>query len=229
MPNALSANLGIRFGFHGQNQTICLACTSGTTAVGVAARAIQRGELDIALTGGAEYLNDPHGSIFRGFDAARTLVQNCHYPKEANRPFDVGRSGFLFAEGGAGVLVLESFERAAKRGATIIAEIAGFAESFDAFSMMSISPGGEQIERMMDRVLADVNVQQSDINYINAHGTGTEVNDREEANAIRKKFGPDVLVNATKSLIGHTIGASGALETIVTALTLRDGTAHAET
>ena len=223
MPNALSANLGIKFGFHGRNQTICLACASGTAAVGVASRAIQRGELDVALTGGAEYLNDPHGSIFRGFDAARTLVQNCDKPEEANRPFDVGRSGFLFAEGGSGVLVLENLERANKRGASIIAEIVGFAESFDAFSMMSISPGGEQIERMMDGVLEDAKVSPSDISYINSHGTGTEVNDREESNAIRKKFGAYVLVNATKSLIGHTIGASGALETIVTALTLRDG------
>lgn len=124
------------------------------------------------------------------------------------------------------MLILETLDHAVERGARIIAEIIAFAETFDAFSMMSISPGGKQIEALFDRVLREAQLSSTDIKYINAHGTGTQVNDREEANVIRKTFGTSVLVNSTKSLTGHTIGASGALETIATALTLHDGIAH---
>tara|TARA_Y100000588_G_C14148162_1_gene879330 strand:- start:595 stop:1110 length:516 start_codon:yes stop_codon:yes gene_type:complete len=124
------------------------------------------------------------------------------------------------------VLVLETLEHAIERGAPIIAEIIAFAETFDAFSMMSISPGGKQIEAMLDDVLRKAQLSSQDIQYINAHGTGTQVNDREEADVIRRKFGSSVLVNSTKSLTGHTIGASGALEAITTALTLHHSIAH---
>jgi len=122
--------------------------------------------------------------------------------------------------------VLEELEHAQRRGATIMAELTGFAETFDAHSMMSLAPGGEQIERMIRAALADAGVSPNDVDYVNAHGTGTKINDETEADVIERVFGKSVRVNSTKSLIGHTIGASGAFEALVTALSLRDGTTH---
>ena len=226
MPNATSAAVGIKFSLTGPNETHCNACASGTIAVGNAYRAVRDGGVDLAITGGCEYLYDEHGHIFRGFDIAGTLVRDCADPETANRPFDVKRSGFLFSQGGAAILVLEELEHARRRGAKIIAEVIGFAESFDAHSMMSIPPGGEQIERMIRATLADAGVTADEIDYVNAHGTGTENNDKTEAEVIERVFGKSVLVNTTKSLLGHSIGASGAIEALVTALSLRDGTTH---
>jgi 3-oxoacyl-[acyl-carrier-protein] synthase II len=182
--------------------------------------------VDLAVTGGSEYLYDEHGHIFRGFDVAGTLVQDYVDPESANRPFDEKRSGFLFSQGGAAVLVLEELEHARRRGATIIAEVIGYAESFDAHSMMSLAPGGEQIERMVHAAITDADLSPRDVDYVNAHGTGTKNNDQTEAEVIDRVFGKSVLINSTKSLLGHTIGASGAIEALVTALSLRDGTTH---
>ena len=226
MPNAASAAVGIKFSFTGPNLTYCVACASGTVAVGHGYKAVSEGQVDIAVTGGSEYLYDEHGHIFRGFDIARTLVHDYADPETANRPFDENRSGFLFSQGGAAVLVLEELEHAQRRGATIMAELTGFAETFDAHSMMSLAPGGEQIERMIRAALADAGVSPNDVDYVNAHGTGTKINDETEADVIERVFGKSVRVNSTKSLIGHTIGASGAFEALVTALSLRDGTTH---
>ena len=226
MPNASSAAVAIKFSITGPNVTYCVACASGTVAVGNAYRAVRDGCVDVAVSGGCEYLNDEHGHIFRGFDAAGTLIRDCADPQAANRPFDEKRSGFLFSQGGAAVLILEDLEHAQRRGATIVAEVIGFAETFDAHSMMSLAPGGEQIERMLHAALADAGVGVPDVDYINAHGTGTKNNDETEAAIIDRVFGKSVRVNSTKSLLGHTIGASGAFEILVTALSLRDQTTH---
>jgi 3-oxoacyl-[acyl-carrier-protein] synthase II len=226
MPNAPAAAVGIKFSLTGPNSTYCVACASGTVAVGNAYRAVRNNYVDVAITGGSEYLYDEHGHIFRIFDVPGTLVRDCVNPETANRPFDEKRSGFLFGEGGAAVLVLEELEHAQRRGATIMAELIGYAETFDAHSMMSLAPGGMQIERMIRAALADANLGPHNVDYINAHGTGTKNNDETEAEVINRIFGKSVRVNSTKSLLGHTIGASGAVEALVTALSLRDGMTH---
>ena len=226
MPNAISAAVGIKFSLTGPNLTYCVACASGTVAVGHGYRAVQEGRVDLAVAGGSEYLYDEHGHIFRGFDVAGTLARDYADLESANRPFDEKRSGFLFSQGGAAVLVLEELEHAQRRGATIMAELIGFAETFDAHSMMSLAPGGEQIERMVRAAITDANRLPRDVDYVNAHGTGTKNNDQTEVEVIDRVFGKSVQVNSTKSLLGHTIGASGAIEALVTALSLRDGTTH---
>lgn len=226
MPNASSAAVAIKFSITGPNVTYCVACASGTVAVGNAFRAVRDGLVDVAVTGGSEYLDDEHGHIFRGFDVAGTLVRDYTEPETANRPFDEKHSGFLFSQGGAAMLVLEELEHARRRGATILAELIGYAETFDAHSMMSLAPGGKEIERMLRAALADAGVEAQSVDYINAHGTGTRNNDETEAEIIDRLFGKSVLINSTKSLLGHTIGASGALEILVTALSLRDQTTH---
>jgi 3-oxoacyl-[acyl-carrier-protein] synthase II len=226
MPNAASAAVANKHSIRGPNLTYCVACASGTVAVGHAYRAVRDGEVALAVSGGAEFLYDEHGHIFRGFDVAGTLVRDCADPEKANRPFDEKRSGFLFSQGGAAVLVLEELERALRRRAPIIAELVGFAETFDAHSMMSLAPGGGEIERMLRASLADAGLEARAVGYVNAHGTGTQNNDAIEGEVIRRVFGDSAAVNSTKSLLGHTIGASGAFEALVTALTLRDGRTH---
>ena len=227
MPNAVSALPGLRFSFTGPNLTYAVACASGTVAIGKAFEAVRRGEVDYALAGGSEYLDDPYGGIFRGFDIAGALVRDCSEPDKANRPFDEDRSGFLFSQGGAAVLALEPLDMARARGAEIIAEVAGYAETFDAFSMMRIEPDAREIERMIASALEDANLRPGDIQYINTHGTGTTSNDLTEVQVIERVFGDRVLVNSTKSLLGHAIGASGAIEAAVTVLSLLHQTTHA--
>ncbi|MDH3469288.1 MAG: beta-ketoacyl-[acyl-carrier-protein] synthase family protein, partial [Gammaproteobacteria bacterium] len=226
MPNAVSACLGLKFSITGPNTTFALACASGTAAIGHAYRAVKKGIVKVALTGGAEYLNDHYGYIFRGFDIARTLASGYDIPDKANCPFDVKHSGFLFSEGGAGLLVLEELSHALGRGAPILAEITGFAETFEAHSIMRLSRDGREIERMIRMVLVESGLAEQDVQYINAHGTGTKNNDETEASILFRCFGDKPLVNSTKSLLGHTIGASGALEAIVTALSIDSQTTH---
>jgi 3-oxoacyl-[acyl-carrier-protein] synthase II len=227
IPNAGAASLGIRYSLAGQNSTICASCSSGTIAIGQAYRQIADGKLDVALAGGSEALNDPHGALFRGFDGAGTLVRDCDPPEKANRPFDRSRSGFLFSEGGSTILVLERLDHARERGAPILAEIIGFEESFDAHSMMAIQDTGAQITAMLRNLLQQAKLRPEDVDYLNAHGTGTQLNDEVETGIIGDVFGKDVLVNSTKSLVGHMIGASGALEAAVAALSVREGRTHA--
>jgi 3-oxoacyl-[acyl-carrier-protein] synthase II len=227
MPNTAAASLGIKYSLNGPNSTFCNACAAGTTAIGKAFRAIRGNELDWALAGGVDYLHDDYGGIFRGFDVAGTLISNSRDPQD-NRPFDASRNGFLMAEGGCAILVLESLEHAQRRHAIVpVAEILGFAETFDATSIMSPDPSGAQAERMIHSALADAGLSARDIDYINSHGTGTKANDEVEAAVIERIFADRPLVNATKSLTGHAIGASGAIEAAVTALSLLDQTTHA--
>ncbi|HSH40944.1 MAG TPA: beta-ketoacyl-[acyl-carrier-protein] synthase family protein [Arenicellales bacterium] len=226
MPNTVAASLGIEFSMRGPNRTYCQACASGTVAVGEAFRAIKRGEVDMALAGGSEYFYDQHGYLFQAFDVAGTLAQDCDEPESANCPFDERRSGFLFSQGASVILALESLESAVQRGAPVLAEITGYAESFDAHNMMAMAPGGEQIEQMIRSAVSDAGLTLERIDYINTHGTGTPSNDRIEADVLDRLFGKRPLVNATKSLVGHTIGASGAMEAAVLALSLYHQTTH---
>ena len=229
MPNAVSANVAIKFGLRGPTQTPCSACASGTVALGAGLRSLQSGAVDMVIAGGAEYLGDDYGIVFRGFDMARTLAvrESPDMPDEAlNRPFDADRSGFLFSEGGCGILVLEDLEHAQSRGAPILCELAGYAESCDGSSIMMIDAAGTEIERMLRGLVANAGLRLEDVDYINAHGTGTKLNDDIEAAIIGRLFGTRPLVNSTKSILGHTIGASGALGAIVAALSIRDGTTH---
>ncbi len=226
MPNACSAVLSIKYSFPGLSMTVSSACASGTTAIGTAFRAIRTGDIDMALTGGAEYLADPYGGIFRAFDTAKTLVQADGNFDRANRPFDKKRSGFLFSGGGAAVLVLEEAEHARRRGKQPVAAIESYSETCDAFTIMGMDPDGRQIDKMYSTLFTNAACEPEDIAYINTHGTGTIINDETESRIIEKVFGKKPLVNATKSLTGHTIGASGALETAVTALSIQDQFVH---
>jgi 3-oxoacyl-[acyl-carrier-protein] synthase II len=206
--------------------TVSSACASGTTAVGNAFRSIRSGEIDMAFAGGAEFLADPYGGIFRGFDTAQTLVQADGDYHCANRPFDKKRSGFLFSGGGAAVMVLEEATHARRRGKSPIATVEAYSECCDAFTIMGMAPDGRQIEKMYQALFSSAGCVPEDIDYVNSHGTGTILNDETESIVIDNIFGKKPLVNSTKSLLGHTIGASGALETAVTALSIEDQLVH---
>ena len=227
MPNAIAANIAIRAGAQGPCKTATAACASGTVAIGEAFKAVQRGEIDVALAGGVEHLGDATGAVFMGFDRLQTLARPRTPPGSENRPFDAERSGFLFSEGGGAVLVLESQTSMARRGASPIAEIVGYAETCDAHSVAAISSEHNAIEAMLRLALHDAGIPASAIDYINAHGTGTEVNDRIEAELIARHFPHRPWVNSTKSILGHTIGAAGALECAATALSLKHQRLHA--
>jgi len=226
MNNSVSANIGIRYQCKGRNQAISVACASGTAALGQAYGAILDGELDFAISGGAEYKYDQTGAVFRGYDIAGTLAHGFDSPEQANRPFDRRRNGFLFSEGAAAILILEEKQHALARGANIIAEICGYAETFDAQSIMKPAADGVQIERMIRNALQQADIQPEKLDYINAHGTGTLANDETECQVIERVFTQNPLVNSTKSLLGHTIGASGALEAQIAALSIRDQKTH---
>lgn len=226
MPNAPAANLSIKFNLSGPGNTLCAACASGTVAIGHGFKAVQNGTVDLALAGAAEYLFDDYGSIFQGFDIVKTLTTADDDFSKANRPFDQQRTGFLFSQGGTGVLIIEELDHARKRQAKILAEIIGFAETCDGYNIMIPAEKGEKMELMIRRALADAACDSEQIDYINAHGTGTMANDLVEADLIERVFGKKPLVNSTKSLIGHTIGASGAIETIVTVLSLQHQLTH---
>jgi len=226
MPNACSANIGIKFNLYGSNNAYCAACASGTVAIGHGFKAVRSGELDVALVGGVEHLSDEYGGLFAGFDTVRALASANEDPDKANRPFDRDRTGFLFSEGGGAVFVIEDLEHARKRGARIFAEILGYGETCDGFNIMMMESGGGQITRMLRLAFADAGVSAEEIDYINAHGTGTRLNDETETAVIEQVFGKTVLINSTKSLIGHTLGASGALEALVTVLSIHHKTTH---
>ena len=229
MPNTATSALSIKLSLVGPQSTHCSACASGTVAIGHGYRSIASGDMDLVLAGGVEFLDDDYGAIFHSFDLARTLVRDApdSDPNHANRPFDRQRSGFLFSQGGGAVLVLEELERARGRGAPILAEVAGFAETSDAHNIMVMEPDGRQIARAIEAALADSRLRPDEIDYVNAHGTGTLANDETETAVIGRIFGSRPLVNSTKSLLGHTLGASGALEAVVTVLSLQHQTTHA--
>jgi 3-oxoacyl-[acyl-carrier-protein] synthase II len=226
MPNASSNNISIKYGITGRSNTVCSACASGTVAIGHAFRAIKEGIIDFAVAGGVEYLYDDYGTVFRGFDIIGTLTRNSEKKNMGSRPFDKNRDGFLFSEGAGATLIIEELNHAKKRGAPIIGEIISYSESSDANNIMILERDGVQIKRMLSSALDEAGLTPMDIDYINAHGTGTVVNDEIEARVIRDVFGKSPLINSTKSLMGHSIGASGAIEAIVCLLSIANNETH---
>ena len=218
--NMAAGNLSIAFGFQGSSITVVTACASATNAIGEALRIIQRGEADIVLCGGTEA---PITNLaFAGFCAMKAMSTEKEHPEQACRPFDKRRSGFVMGEG-AGVLVLESLEHAETRGAHIYAELAGYGSTSDAHHITTPAPGGAGAIRSMRLALNDAEVNVEDVDYINAHGTGTGPNDQSETEAIKSLFGghaEKLAISSTKSMTGHLMGAAGAIEAIICALAI---------
>jgi len=219
-PNMAPAHLAIRFGAKGVNRVIMTACASGADAVGEASRLIRLGYQDAMLAGGSEA--SVTFMCVSGFAAMHALSRRNDEPSQASRPFDRDRDGFVIGEGAA-ILVLEALEAAVARGARVYAEIAGFGATSDAYHITVPSPDGEGAARCMRLALEDGNINPLQIDYINAHGTSTPYNDAIETHAIKRVFGEHavrVAVSSTKSMIGHALGAAGAIEAAYTALAL---------
>jgi 3-oxoacyl-[acyl-carrier-protein] synthase II len=222
--NLAPGQVSIRYGLKGPSYTITSACASGAHAIGEAMRWIQRGDMDAAVAGGAEAAITPLG--IGGFNAMRALSKRNDDPQRASRPFDKGRDGFVMAEG-AGVLVLEEREMAIKRGAKIYCELIGYGATADAHHLTQPAPEAEGAQRAMRQALRDAKIDPREIDYVNAHGTSTEVGDINELTALRKIFGAHatsgLMVSSTKSMTGHLLGAAGGLETVLCALAMREG------
>jgi 3-oxoacyl-[acyl-carrier-protein] synthase II len=219
-PDAPASFISIELGLHGPSFSLATACSSALDAVGYAFNAIRKRELDVILMGGAEATVFPQA--FSAFCMLRAMSQRNDDPTRASRPFDKDRDGFVLGEG-AGMLVLEDMEHAKRRGAHIYAEITGFGMTCDAYHMTAPEPSGRQATRAIQIALKDAGVKPADIDYINAHGTSTPLNDKTESLVIRQVFGQhayQVPVSATKSMIGHLIGAAGAVELIATTLAI---------
>ncbi len=224
--NEASGWVAIAFGLRGPNSCVATACASGTHAIGDAFKIIQRGAAEVMITGGTESAITPMG--LAGFCALRALSCRNDNPQKASRPFDKERDGFVMAEG-AGVVVLESLEHAKERGAEIYAEIAGYGMSCDAYHITAPDPDGEGAAMAMRAALNDAEMAPDRIDYINAHGTSTKLNDKIETMAIKKVLGPhakQVMVSSTKSMLGHLLGAAGGVEFIATCLTLKRNIVH---
>jgi 3-oxoacyl-[acyl-carrier-protein] synthase II len=220
--NMASGQVSISIGAKGPNSAAVSACATGTNSIGDAFKIIQRGEADVMFAGGAEATIRP--MALAGFCSAKAMSTNNDEPKKASRPFDLNRDGFVMGEG-SGVLVLESLEHAKKRGANILAEIIGYGMSGDAHHVTAPAPEGEGAARCIRRAIQDAGLTPEDIDYINAHGTSTEANDKFETMAIKRVFGElayKVPVSSTKSMTGHLLGAAGAVEAIACILAIRD-------
>ena len=220
--NMISGHLSIRFGLKGPNFAIVTACTTGTHNIGDAARIIEYGDADVMLAGGAEMASSPTG--LAGFANAKALSSRNDAPEKASRPWDKDRDGFVLSDG-AGVVVLEEYEHAKKRGAKIYAELIGYGMSADAYHMTAPSEDGEGAAHCMLNAIKNAGIDISDVDYINAHGTSTLAGDRVETIAIKKVFDNDAkntAVSSTKSMIGHLLGAAGGVEAIFSILAIRD-------
>ncbi|MFI2809849.1 MULTISPECIES: beta-ketoacyl-ACP synthase II [Microbulbifer] len=220
--NMVSGNLSIKYGLKGPNLSTTTACTTGTHAIGLGLRTIQYGDADVMVCGGAEMVTTPVG--LGGFCAARALSTRNDDPKSASRPWDRDRDGFVLGEG-AGVLVLEEYERAKARGARIYAELTGFGMSGDAHHMTSPPEDGAGAALSMRNALHDAALTAGQVQYINAHGTSTPLGDKAEVAAVRSVFGDvaeQLAVSSTKSMTGHLLGAAGAIEAIFSVLAVRD-------
>ena len=218
--NMISGSLSIRYGFRGPNIAIVTACTSGTHNIGFGARMIQYGDADVMVVGGAEWATSP--VTIAGFTSMKALSSRNEDPERASRPWDRDRDGFLLGDG-AGVIVLEEYERAKARGAEIYCELNGFGMSADAHHITSPPDDGRGAVASMTNALVDANMNAEQIHYINAHGTSTPQGDVAETNSIKAVFGANtqVAVSSTKSMVGHLLGAAGAVEGAVCALALR--------
>lgn len=220
--NMIAGNLSIEYGLKGPNLSVVTACTTGTHTIGLAYRTIAYGDADIMLAGGAEMPTTPLG--LGGFAAARALSTRNDDPQAASRPWDKGRDGFVLGDG-AGILVLEEYEHAKARGAKIYAEVVGFGMSGDAYHMTSPPEDGSGAALSMENALRDAKLSTDQVQYINAHGTSTQAGDIAECRAVKSVFGSaaeKLAVSSTKSMIGHLLGAAGAVEAIFSILAIRD-------
>lgn len=216
--NMIAGNLSIMFGFKGPNLAIVTACTTATHCIGDSARLIEYGDVDVMVAGGAESCVTP--LAIGGFASARALSVRNGDPVTASRPWDKGRDGFVLGEG-AGILVLEELEHAKRRGAKIYAELAGFGMSADAYHMTAPSEDGEGAARCMANALRNAGIKTTEVDYINAHGTSTPLGDIAETVAVKRCFAEHakkLVVNSTKSMTGHLLGAAGGVEAIFSAL-----------
>jgi 3-oxoacyl-[acyl-carrier-protein] synthase II len=219
--NLASGQLSIRYGLQGVNFAVATACATGTHAIGEATRWIQRGEMDLIVAGGTEAAITP--LAVAGFGNMKALSTRNDDPQHASRPFDKDRDGFVIGEG-AGIVILESLEHALARKAKIYAELIGYAATGDAYHITSPDPEAKGIARCMQLALADAGIAPNEVSYINAHGTSTPHNDKFETMAIKKVFNSyasNLPISSTKSMVGHSLGATGAIEVIATALAVK--------
>ncbi|NMB41597.1 MAG: beta-ketoacyl-ACP synthase II [Firmicutes bacterium] len=221
--NMASGYISINYGFKGPNSTTVTACASGTNAIGEAFRILQRKEADVMIAGGAEA---PLTCIaFAGFSASRAMSTRNDQPEKASRPFDKKRDGFVMGEG-AGVLILETLEHALNRNAYIYGEVIGYGMSGDGYHITAPEPEGQGAYLCMERALNDARLSPTDVEYINAHGTSTEYNDKIETLAIKRVFGKyayNIPISSTKSMLGHLLGAAGGVEMIAILLSMQHG------
>ncbi len=221
--NMAPGMISIYLGAKGPNSSIATACASGTHAVGDAFKIIKRGGADAMITGGVESVITP--TCIAGFNAMKALSVRNHEPEKASRPFDRERDGFIVGEG-CGILILETLEGALKRGARIYAEICGYGMSGDGFHMAAPAPDGEGAARCMAAAIDDAGISYNAVDYINAHGTSTQLNDLYETQAIKSVFkekADSLAISSTKSMTGHLLGGAGGIETVFTALTIHEG------
>jgi 3-oxoacyl-[acyl-carrier-protein] synthase II len=223
IPNMPACNVAITLGILGPNLGVSAACATGAHAIGMALGILRQGWADVVLAGGAESTITPF--VLDGYSCMGVLSQRNDHPERASRPFDADRDGFVMGEG-SGVLVLETMAHARQRGAEILAVLKGFGMTCDGYNIAIPEPDGKSAARAMQLAAQDARLSIEDIEHINAHGSSTKVNDRVESNAIKRCFGayaPKVHVSSTKSMIGHTLGAAGAIEAAATVLTLHHG------
>ncbi|MBO8143106.1 MAG: beta-ketoacyl-ACP synthase II [Thermodesulfobacterium sp.] len=223
IPNMAAGQVAILFGAKGPNTAVCTACAAGNHAIGEAFRLIREGKVKAMICGGTESIITP--LCVAGFSVMKALSTRNDEPEKASRPFDAERDGFVIAEG-CGILILEDLENAQKRGAKIYAELIGYGLNADAYHMTAPPPDGEGAARCMEIALKDAGISAKEVDYINAHGTSTPLNDAAETKAIKKVFKDHaykLMVSSTKSMTGHLLGGAGGLEAIITVLSLYEG------
>ena len=223
IPDIAAGHVSMRFGARGPNYCTVSACSSGAHAIGDAFRIIRTGEADVMIAGGTEATVTP--MTIAGFANMKALSTRNESPETASRPFDKGRDGFVLGEG-AGILVLEEYEHAKKRGAKILAELSGFGQSGDAYHLTAPAPEGAGAQLAMKAALKDAGIAPTDVDYINAHGTSTPMNDLNETLAVKAVFGEhayNLVMGSTKSMTGHLLGAAGAVEAVIITQVIQDG------